>query len=171
MNSSAAANLRWTLLGCIILLYAVSFFLPAASSPGQLGPIRVNGTTISEGGQVLPPVHLSGFQAFDFAMRAYRIDWFANPVFWLGLIFLACRRWLLCGIAGAVALTLGLLTMLVFDAQEPELQTTWRSGYWTWLASMVVLTSTGWAGWYLSLRNRNQDFTPANPPAGSPAAS
>ena len=109
-------HLRIGMLCFVMIIYALAFALPAASFPGRMGPIRLGDEVIAEGGDALPPAQFAGHQAFYHAMRLGRVDWFANPALWLGFVLLACRQWILCGIAGTCAFLLGILSFLVYDS-------------------------------------------------------
>lgn len=138
------------LLGISVLIYAISFFLPAASLPMQIDAVRFGDKQIAEEGIRLPTMNLKGYQAFRRALNTGRVDWFANPILWVGFVSLACRRWLAAGIAGTISLGLGSLSVLVFDSSDPELKATFFVGYWLWMASMLTLAVTGWLGHWQS---------------------
>jgi len=150
--------LHWQLVGLVAVIYALSFILPAALVPLRLGPTHIDGQMADPGGKPLPPLHLSGADAFVLAFRQGSLVWFANPALWIGCALLALRRLLWAGLAGLASLGLGSITYL-----QPEPgpdKTIYLAGYWTWLLSQLMLTLSGMLGWHRFRR----DFPTALPP-------
>lgn len=117
----------WLTLSLAVGCYAVSFFLPAADIT------------------FLRP--LNGGGAWNWAFKEGHRCWYANPVFWLGLMLLLLRRQLLACLAGGVAFWLGQSVTAQSDVPHIE----FHSGYWLWLASMVVLAVGSLLGWFRRL--------------------
>jgi hypothetical protein len=154
MNDTNAKYLRWQLAGLIVFVYAISFFLPAVAIPGRMGETRIDGRVVDRGGELVPPVHLKGGDAFREAMGQGMAVWFANPVLWLGCVLLVLRRWLLAALAGTVALVLAVLPQ--FDTpSDPALKFQFFVGYWTWLTSAALLALIGWIGSFAHRRSKS----------------
>jgi len=110
---------------------------------------RIDGKVVDPGGQLLPPIHLKGSDAFRWALDQGQAVWFANPVLWLGCVLLALRRWILVGLAGTVAVALAILPVIE-TPPDLELKSTLLVGYWIWVASMALLGALGWLGCYVA---------------------
>lgn len=159
MKATTQVYLRLGLVALLVTLYGLSLYLPAASIPGRIEEIRVNGKVIPQSEKMLPAVKIKGYQAFSRALLIRRIDWFANPVFWCGCVLLACRKWLLSGLAGTIALLLGMYSLFEYGFLDPELRPTYLVGFWIWLASLLALAIAGWAGFLLRVK-RTPSSTP-----------
>jgi hypothetical protein len=119
-DESRSGEIATLLGGLATLLYGVSFFYPAIKD-------------------------VLGFQAFVYAVISivFIPMWFANPVFWLGTVFLFQHQWRAACRYGLVALALGL----------SEAWIVWREltvGYFFWVGSMALLAVAGWFGWLTS---------------------
>lgn len=123
------ARLTWRLvLGSIIGVYVVSFFLPVFRDyPGVI-------------------VFLGGWSSLS---QGYP-GWLANPAFLCGTYLLARRRWLSASWVGTVALLLA-LSVVVWPGDV-----TLRSGYYVWLVSMGFLSAGSLIGLFGGWSNANQ---------------
>lgn len=131
-RSTSRRITEWsTALLCSVLVvipYFASFPLPVADfGPGGAGELL--------SGQ------MSGVWAFFygiFGILSFSPVWFANPVFWVGVILLAAYRPLGAMICGLIAVLLALTGMYPFRPEEKLL-----IGYYLWLTSMGLLFLTG----------------------------
>src|SRR5438874_1734523 len=106
-------NNQWfTALICSILVaipYFASFGLPAVDfGPGNHSPPELKG-------------QMSGVWTFFYAILgilSFSPVWFANPVFWVGVILLAARRPLGATICGLIAVLLALTGLYPFQPGE-----------------------------------------------------
>jgi hypothetical protein len=100
------------------LLYAVSFFLPAADG-------------------------VAGYNAFVFSLvfLLFIPMWAANPVFWSGLAHLYLGQYRSARNAGLAALFLSL-------SQAWMVYRELRVGYFAWVGSMALLAVAGFCGGY-----------------------
>ena len=99
-----------------VLVYAVSFFLPAFDKT-------------------------AGYQAFVLSLVCVIgiPMWFANPFFWAGVALLSQGKYRSAGKAGLVALVLALSECWLF---AEGLQV----GYYAWVGSMALLSAAGFCG-------------------------
>ena len=130
----------WITLALAGGCYTVSFFLPAADVP------------------FLKP--LNGGGAWNMAFKEGHRCWYANPVFWLGLLLLLLRQRLLACTAAGVAFWLG--QSVTAQSGVPHIQ--FHTGYWLWLASMILLAVGSLLGWFRRLLPALIDERPDAPP-------
>ena len=168
MNSTQKSWLHWQLLALIAGVYALSFFLPAVSIPMRLGPTTVDGKVVDPGGKLLPPMRLSGVDAFRMAVETGMaplsragVAWFANPVIWLGVMLLALRKNVLAGLAGLLAVGLIVVTYVLEELDSGD-KAAHHVGFWLWFSSAALLSVVGFALW---LRDR-MAREPSAPGAG-----
>jgi tRNA A-37 threonylcarbamoyl transferase component Bud32 len=119
--------LRWKVLACVAVLYGVSFFLPAYYfySSWDNGP--------NDRGRMWGHSNWSGWGCFRTAWDQQFTCWYANPALWAACVLLVFRKWLWAGLAGLLALGLGI------SVWSPFSQSSFLVGYWLWVASMAVL--------------------------------
>ena len=129
-----------SLIALSILAYGVSFFLPAfTTNDGDRQPIL-------------------GFVAFVMGLLGLvmvQSTWLANPAYWIGFIFVACRFWKTATVFGVLATCFALASLMIYEpgaAPPPHpctslsgiefiRLTTILPGYWCWLASTVLFLS------------------------------
>jgi hypothetical protein len=99
-----------------VLVYAVSFFLPACDNA-------------------------AGYQAFVLSLVCVIgiPMWFANPFFWAGIALLSQGKYASAGKAGLVALVLALSECWLFAKGL-------RVGYFAWVSSIALLAVAGFCG-------------------------
>ena len=137
MSSRADLRSRYALAAVVLLLYAVSLFLPAVDV-GENRPIP--GWTAAAYGYL--------------ALVSGQPAWLANPALLIALLFLIRRRWKRAAIAGMLAVVL-MLGTLASVGPKPDRHTAavpefhlaisgFRPGYFCWLASGVALAAGSW---------------------------
>lgn len=135
-RSNLAASLsKRCALATVLFLYAISFFLPVTDA----------GT----------PQAMYGFQAFFWAFISiiYLPMWLANPVFWVGWLFLSDGNTKTSLQCGATATLLAVSEVWFWD-DRPE------AGYFVWLGSMAALTII--AAFHSHNSSHRQAVTPAS---------
>ena len=129
-----------SLIALSILAYGISFLLPAfTTNDGDRQPIL-------------------GFVAFVMGLLGLLMvqsTWLANPAFWIGFIFVACRLWKAATVFSALAVGFALAALTIYEpgAAPPPHPCTSLSGiefirltkilpgYWCWLTSTVLFLS------------------------------
>jgi hypothetical protein len=146
------ANRAGGCLPWVLLVYGVSFFLPAWTEINQaiygwaaflLGFL---GCCLLSGGLLHAlvtgtPLH---WTASDFAGVVGIVPWLANVAFWIGLARLGRDHWRAAAILGVMAFLLGLSFFFTWrnDHLQPSV------GYYVWMASMAFLAAAGgWGHW------------------------
>jgi len=114
------STIKRHLVGAIIItVYVVSFFLPA------LGNLREK-------------VSMSGSQAFlTSLLLPVHCGWFANPLLWVGLLFMASSRRRLAAVSGIVAVLVSTIPILFIVVSSG--QYFFLIGYYIWVGSMVLM--------------------------------
>jgi len=136
--------LRTSVTGMIGAVHIASFGLPV---------FQVGGGRVIMGYEV---ALFGGFGIFSGVM-----GWFANPFFWLGVLFLACGSIRTGSSLAVVGLLLALTTLLLKNLVVDE-SGSWRPitghgpGFYVWLASYIALAATG-----LSFRLLSQQVAPS----------
>jgi hypothetical protein len=140
------------LIGCAaialaVVLYAISFFLPAiklniSRQPGFPEPIRPGHVAFVQGlfGLIVP--------------TPAEFVWIANPAFWVAIGTAIFGRWRIAGVFAVAAIALALTALLIYDpnAPPPPRKTNHMqlgappshvlaigSGYYCWVSSFVCL--------------------------------
>jgi hypothetical protein len=159
------------LAAIVLLLYGVSFLLPAWGKGGEV--------VYGWGAFVLGMVYSPFLLVFLFQTAAATLEgrnpssdpsmlalaaWLANPCFWVGHYYLARWRWGRAAFAGILALALG---FGFYRAGGTDL----RIGYYFWVASMALLPLLSLVGAGGAALGRRRDFRPPPdswPPDSSP---
>jgi hypothetical protein len=140
------------LIGCgaialAVVLYAISFFLPAIklnlrTQPGFPEPIR--------------PGHVAFLQGLFglIVVTPAEFVWIANPAFWVAIGTAIFGRWRIAGVFAVAALALALTALLIYDPNAPppprktnDMQLgappthvlAIGSGYYCWVSSFLCL--------------------------------
>ena len=114
----------------LLLLYVISFFLPA---------LRSAGAAEDAPGWFAFVVALTGLQIHGQGFR-FLPGWLANPLFWAGLVLLGKKKRLGAGLLGLAA-SFSALSFLTMNDVAHDLFV----GYYLWLACMVALAAIGLA--------------------------
>jgi len=132
---TVSQSFRWKMLSLIAILYALSFVLPAYRFyvSWNNGP--------SDWGEMRGP-NQYGWECFITAWEAQYTCWYANPVFWVGCVLFASRRWLWAGILGLLAV------IFATSAWKPFSQSFYLMGYWTWVSSLAILVGASFYKWW-----------------------
>lgn len=126
----AASRAKSVVLFTVLCCYLVSFVLPTIDGHGQVD-FHQKGSDVVLGWGVFCQVILKlPFSA------AYLPAWFANCIFWFGLLAFNDRRWRRARKSAWLCVVLALSTLLVASSDSGWL--TILMGYYVWLLSMVM---------------------------------
>lgn len=132
---------RKIVCAAILFLYGLSFLLPTTSRP-EYGSLVDFYSGLGSSNSCKVAGVLYGYEVFlDLAIGVIIPSatwvWFANPALWVGMIFLATKRWKWASGTGIGALILAILAGSYVISNDRDMQL--YMGYFVWLGSTVLL--------------------------------
>ena len=131
MTKGCPTQLRWLAVVLVVVIWAISLALPA---------LAVEGAGVLNGWDVLKV----GWQGIGVKLLA----WYANPLFFIGVVAFAGRFFGFAGVVSGFGLVLALTSFaareIAAESGFPLPALTLKVGFFVWLASLCILLIISW---------------------------